>query len=94
MDSAEWLGEFYSTIKEDARMTVTHISLYVAIRYAWDSACCKVNMEVDRGNIMELAKISSPVTYRKTMHALHDFGYIQYSPFCGRRKSVVRLRKL
>jgi len=94
MNAFEWLGEFYATIAEDSRITATHISLYIAIYYAWESMGCKVYMEIDRGQIMQLAKISSPVTYHKCMHALHDFGYIQYTPFYGRKKSVVKLRKL
>lgn len=94
MDAFEWLTEFYATIAEDSRITATHISIYIAIYYAWESMDCKVYMEIDRGQIMQLAKISSPVTYHKCMHALHDFGYIQYTPFYGRKKSVVKLRKL
>lgn len=90
----EWLHEFYETIAEDSRITVTDISLYVAIRYLWDTGKYTVCMEPDRRQLMQLSKISSPVTYHKCMHALHEFGYIQYEPFCGRRKSIVKLRKL
>lgn len=90
----EWLREFYETIAEDSRITVTHISLYVAIRFVWESQGCTAIMELDRMRIMQLAKISSPVTYRKCMHSLHDFGYISYEPYCGRKKSVVKFRKL
>lgn len=94
MEAAEWLTKFYETIAEDPRITVTHVSLYFAICYAWESQGCKIEIEVDRGCFMHMAKISSPVTYNKCMHTLHEFGYIQYKPFMGRKKSVVRLRKL
>lgn len=94
MDAVDWLREFYATIAEDSRITATHISLYLAIYYTCESKSCKVHMEIDRGILMQLAKISSPVTYHKCMHALHDFGYIRYTPFYGRKKSVVKLRKL
>lgn len=90
----EWLHEFYETIAEDSRITVVHISLYVAIRFEWAYNSNGASMDIDRSKLMQLAKISSPVTYQKCMHALHDFGYIHYEPFCGRRKSLVKLRKL
>ena len=93
MGSVDWLHDFYAMIAEDPRITITHVSLYMAIRFEWENNCFEVLMEIDRSAIMQLAKISSTVTYNKSMHALHDFGYIIYSPFFGRRKSELRLRK-
>ncbi len=90
----EWLREFYETIAEDSRITTTHISLYVAIRYSWEHQGCTVLLELNRAMIMQLAKISSPVTYRKCLHELHEFGYIQYAPFFGRKRSEVKFRRL
>lgn len=90
----EWLGKFYETIAEDARITATMISVYVAIvfeglRQGWDK-----KLEIKRSQVMERSKISSFTTYQKCMHALHEFGYIRYLPQNGNAKSVVYLRKL
>lgn len=94
MGSENWLHEFYETIEEDSRITVTHVSLYIAIRFIWENDRVVDCMEIDRSRLMMLGKISSRVTYDKCMHSLHEFGYIQYMPYCGRRKSELRLRKL
>jgi hypothetical protein len=94
MANDEWLHEFFETIGEDSRVCSVHVCLYFAIRYECTLRNYPEFLEAERARLMLLAKISSTVTYNKCMHDLHDFGYIQYSPFCGRRKSEVRLRKL
>ncbi len=88
------LAAFYETIADDPRITVTHVSLYFALLNEWQIKHEPVLFELDRPAIMKAAKINSRTTYDKAMHALHDFGYIQYEPFYGCGKSSMVFRKL
>ncbi len=88
------LAVFYETIAEDPRITITHISLYFALLNEWQVNGEPMLFELDRQSIMKAAKINSRTTYDKTMHGLHDFGYIQYEPFCGCGKSRMVFRRL
>ncbi|MBV9986843.1 MAG: hypothetical protein JO301_04140 [Chitinophagaceae bacterium] len=90
----EWLARFYETIAEDPRISVTHISVYLAIVYEVSRTGHDGAVDVDRQNIMRLAKVNSPTTYNRSLHALRVFGYIEYVPSPGRGKSIVRLRKM
>lgn len=74
------LSFFYNAIREDARISPTHISLYMALFqvYNLNEFCNPVN--ITRPFIMEKAKISGLATYHRCIKDLHDFGYIQYIP--------------
>lgn len=88
------MADFFMVIADDARITVTHISLYLALLNEWQIGNLPETMEIDRVMIMEKAKISARSTYDKTMHDLADFGYIRYFPFNGCGRSRVKFRKL
>lgn len=74
------LDDFFENIADDPRISPTHISLYMALFQEW-SRCGFINpMEIDRDRVMQLAKISSSVTYFKNLNNLHEFGYMDYTP--------------
>lgn len=94
MDCAAFLTSFYETILDDHRISVTQISVYLSLVYLGSSADAAGFIEIDRSFIMKLSKVGSLTTYRRSLHALDDLGYIEYIPIVGREKSLVRLRKL
>ena len=89
------LTEFYKTIAEDARIGVTHISLYMALLQQWNKNGGTNPIIIIRPDIMKAAKINARFTYNKCINHLQEFGYIIYlpasSPF---RNSIVYLKKL
>ena len=94
MDCGGWLSDFFATISEDVRITVSHTSLYLALYNRWQELGYPESMELDRTLAMAAAKISARSTYDKIIHDLHDFGYLKYEPVIGRGKSNVVFKKL
>lgn len=76
----EPLTEFYEAIADDARIGVTHISLYMALLQQWNMSGGINPVIVIRSNIMKAAKINARYTYNKCMNNLQEFGYITYLP--------------
>ncbi len=76
----EPLAEFYEAIADDARIGVTHISLYMALLQQWNVSGGINPVSVVRSKIMKAAKINARYTYNKCMNNLQEFGYITYLP--------------
>lgn len=74
------LTMFYKTIADDARIGVTHISLYMAILQQWNINGGTNPVTIIRTDIMKAAKINARFTYNKCINNLQEFGYIIYSP--------------
>jgi len=74
------MTSFYEVAAKDAIINTTHISLYFALCYHWQLSNCINPFEIKRDAVMRLAKISSRETFNKSMHMLHDAGYIKYIP--------------
>jgi hypothetical protein len=74
------LTGFYEAIADDARISVTHISLYMALRQQWNINAGKNPISVDRDTVMKTAKVSARYTYNRCMNELQEFGYITYLP--------------
>lgn len=73
---------FYQVIVKDARISPTHISIYMALLNRWDGV--KANpLALHRPEIMRAAKISARQTYNKCMNELKAYGYIRYIPSRG-----------
>jgi len=90
MEQFEPLSSFYTAIADDPRISITHISLYIALLQQWNLNEGKNPVSIVRNNIMKTAKISARYTYNKCMNQLHDFGYIKYLPSSNpARKSEV-----
>lgn len=80
MDVFQPLADFYDTIGEDARIRVTHISLYVALLHRWNLNGGRNPVVITREGLMRAAKISARQTYNKCLRELHEYGYIKYLP--------------
>jgi len=74
------LTQFYSVIKEDNRITTTHISLYMALFECWNQNNFQNPICIRRRTVMEGAKINGLATFHKCIKDLNEFGYIRYLP--------------
>jgi hypothetical protein len=74
------LANFFRSMKDDNRMTATHISLYTALFARWESSNFQSPVAFTRRELMEAAKINGLATYHRCMKDLNDFGYVQYRP--------------
>lgn len=89
------LTGFYEAIKEDVRISTTHISLYMALLQQWNLSGGKNPLSIERALIMEAAKINARYTYNKCMNNLQEFGYITYLPSVNQfTNSTVYLKRL
>lgn len=87
------LTRFYEAIKEDSRISPTHIAVYMALFECWNQNDFQNPVLIKRRQVMEAAKISGLATYHRCIRELHDYGYIYYSPsFNSAKKSQVVIR--
>ena len=80
MDEIKELTGFYSAIRDDNRISTTHISLYMALFQFYNLNQFRNPVEITRASVMDIAKISGFATYHKCIKDLVEFGYIQYLP--------------
>ena len=74
------ISDFIESIKEDPRISMAHISLYVSlVTYCYANGranpLCVFSKE-----IMPASKISGVATYHRSIRELHAYGYIKYVP--------------
>lgn len=74
------LMAFYEALSKDARISATHISLYMALFHKWALDRYQSPVAFTSREIMPLAKIDSRATYHKCMRDLVECGYIRYFP--------------
>jgi hypothetical protein len=67
-------------LSNDARITVWHLSIYIAIFLRWREKGCNNWVRITRKEIMKSAHIGSTATYHKCLKQLKDFGYFDYFP--------------
>jgi hypothetical protein len=87
METEKPLSQFFAAIKNDYRISSTHISVFAAL----------LHFRIDRGftnpihaysiDIMQIAKISAPKTYRRCMQDLSAYGYLRYEPSLKKNKA-------
>lgn len=87
METVDKLTSFFSAIKNDGRISITHIAVYAALLQYWKSNGCMNPILAFSHQIMDIAKISAPMTYRKCVKELSEYGYIQYIPSFKRNKA-------
>ena len=79
MGEMDLLVQFMTTAREDARIGMTHISLYAALitlpQIRQETPLC-----VFAKDVMPYCKLYSMATYNRTIRQLHEFGYIKYVP--------------
>jgi hypothetical protein len=84
---------YLDNICSDARLTVWHISLLLAItRLAYRQNESRV-IRVSRSKLMSMSHIETIPTYHKYFKQLQDFGYIKYTPsYHPGYRSIVELQ--
>ena len=80
MGELKELTSFYSAIRDDHRIGISHISLYMALFYFYNLNHFQNPVNITRTAVMELAKINGLATYHKCIRDLAEFGYIRYMP--------------
>jgi hypothetical protein len=80
MEIEKPMDDFFSAIEKDGRISVTHIAVYAALLRYWQQSGFVNPIRAFSYQIMEIAKISAPMTYRKCVKDLSDFGYLKYRP--------------
>lgn len=76
----EALSAFFRAIKEDNRISTSHISLYMALFDLWVQNNFQNPILVARRQVMASAKINGLATYHRCIKHLHEYGYIVYRP--------------
>jgi hypothetical protein len=80
MEQLNPLSDFFSAIQQDGRISITHIGIYAALlQYRIDNGFINP-IQVFSHEIMQIAKISAPITYHKCVRELSEYGYINYMP--------------
>ena len=80
MNYIKHLNAFFSIVKQDNRLTASHVSLYLALFQYWNFNRFQNPFPVYRENIMQLSKIGSKNTYHKCIRELHECKYIYCHP--------------
>lgn len=76
---------------EDARVGPVHVCVYLALVMCKRNGAFSETWGVRREDVMRLAKITGKTTYYRVMKDLAAWGYIQYKPGDGMRRSEVSL---
>jgi len=76
MDVGEQLQGFYRKAGGDRRLRRPHLCLYLALLAQSHGTAFQVN----RKEVMALARIGSRVTYHRCIRELDRWGYIHYQP--------------
>jgi len=84
MNYIRHLRGFFDRLEEDANITSHHISLYMALFNLWNLNRFRDKFDINRLDVMSMARIGSRNTYSRCMKELHDWGYIVYSPGANR----------
>ena len=80
MEYVHILQDFFAAIRDDPRIGTTHISLYTALFQMWSKQEFRCPMRVFSKELMPFCKIYGAATYHRSMHELHEYGYINYVP--------------
>lgn len=80
MDTGLKWHSAYVKLIQDERVSVWHISVYLAFVHLWIQGGSNNPIRVSRKIIMQLAHIKGIATYHKCIKELQKFGYIKYYP--------------
>lgn len=91
MEKVKRLTEFFNAIKNDGRISITHIGLYASLLQYWHEQNYCEPLMVFSNQASKIAKISAR-TYLKCIKELCEYGYLKYSPsFKQNRASEIYL---
>lgn len=86
MDRLCYLSDFFEAIGTDPRISITHIGVYAALlQYRMQKGFTNP-IQAFSHEIMNIAKLSSAITYHKCVRELSEYGYIRYEPSFNRTK--------
>ncbi len=74
------LNAVFLTISKDSRLNPTHISLYFALFYLWNTNFFRNEFYINRDDVMKLSKIGSRTTYHRCIKELNHWRYFDYLP--------------
>ena len=74
------LSVFFAAIRNEKKITTSHISLYVTLFLLWSDADFTGPILITRQKVMKIAKIRGVATFHKCMKDLSELGLIQYLP--------------
>ncbi len=74
------LNAVFEHISKDSRLNPTHISLYFALFYIWNTNFFRAEFFINRDDVMKLCKIGSRTTYHRCIKELHHWKYFEYFP--------------
>lgn len=80
------LAIFFRAIRNDPRISVTHIGVYAALTEHWRLHRYENPVRAFSHEIMLLAKITASRTYHKCIRDLHRYGYLRYEPSYNRNQ--------
>lgn len=80
MDTQEPLSNFFTAIKNDYRISSTHIGVFAALLHYRMEKDFINPIQAYSTDIMKIAKISAAKTYRKCMQDMNEYGYLRYEP--------------
>ncbi len=86
MEKIKPLKDFFCAIRNDGRISVTHIGIYAALVQYWSENGYHNPFPAFCHQVMEIAKISH-ATYRKCINELNEYGYLKYVRSCKRTKA-------
>lgn len=74
------LSKFFELIRNDYRISSTHIGIYAALLYFSEDKGYSNPVEAFSTEVMNTAKISAHKTYRKCLKEMTEYGYLRYVP--------------
>ena len=86
MENTKVLADFFSAVRNDGRIGVTHIGVYASLLQYWQENGCKNPIIAFSHQVNEIAKVSAR-TYRKCLKELSDYGYLRYMPSRKRNRA-------
>jgi hypothetical protein len=82
------MNAFLEQIEHDERLTLRHISLYLALFRCWNNSFFNNPFYISRAKLMKIGHIGSCNTFARVIRELENFGYINYFP-PGRKGSAL-----
>lgn len=90
------LNAAFQQFYKDTRLNPTHVSLYMALFQYWNQYRFPEDFQINREEIMKMAKIGSKSTYHRNLKDLTNWKYIMYmpshNPFKGSKVKMLKFR--
>jgi hypothetical protein len=84
---------FIAKASHNKKVEFSHISLFLAIYYRWQSLGFDHPIKITRKKLMTLSKIRSNATYHKCIRELVEMDFIKYEPSYNPTGSLIHWTK-